>query len=80
MGRHRSGLITTFTKVLKKFFTDTDKNENKGGTTASRRRDPMFHQIKTAASRARDTIVLDAIGAAALMITLVGALYLPGTF
>jgi len=40
----------------------------------------MFHQIKTAASRARDTIVLDAIGAAALMITLVGALYLPGTF
>ena len=40
----------------------------------------MLHQIKIAASRARDTIVLDAIGAAALMITLVGALYLPGTF
>ena len=38
----------------------------------------MLHQIKTAASRARDTIVLDAIGAAALMVTLVGALYLPG--
>jgi hypothetical protein len=38
----------------------------------------MLHQIKTAASRASDTIVVDAIGAAALMIMLVGALYLPG--
>lgn len=40
----------------------------------------MLHQIKTAASRSRATIVGDAIGAAALVVTLVGALYLPGTF
>ncbi|MEI4232900.1 hypothetical protein [Roseovarius sp. D22-M7] len=40
----------------------------------------MFHQIKTAAMQARATIVGDAIGAAALMITLVGALHLPGVF
>lgn len=38
----------------------------------------MLHQIKTAVARAGDTIVVDAIGAAALMIMLVGALYLPG--
>jgi hypothetical protein len=38
----------------------------------------MLHQLKTAASRARATIVGDAIGAAALMIMLIGALYLPG--
>jgi len=40
----------------------------------------MLHQIKTAAIHAQDTIVGDAIGAAALMVTLVGALYLPGMF
>jgi hypothetical protein len=40
----------------------------------------MLHQIRTAALRARNTIVSDAIGAAALMIMLVGALYLPGVF
>jgi len=40
----------------------------------------MLHQIWMAAFRARETIVGDAIGAAALMITLVGALYLPGAF
>jgi len=38
----------------------------------------MFHQIKIAALRAQDTIVGDAIGAVALMVTLVAALYLPG--
>lgn len=38
----------------------------------------MLHQIKTTATRAQDTIVGDAIGALALMVTLVGALYLPG--
>lgn len=40
----------------------------------------MLHQMKVAALRARDTIVEDVIGAAALVITLVGALYLPGAF
>ncbi len=38
----------------------------------------MLHQITAAARRAQDTIVGDAIGALALMVTLVGALYLPG--
>ncbi|MGM0661580.1 MAG: hypothetical protein ACQEUH_10435 [Pseudomonadota bacterium] len=40
----------------------------------------MLHHLRAAASRARATIVSDAIGAAALMVMLVGALYLPGTF
>ncbi|MDT8328301.1 MAG: hypothetical protein RQ750_13100 [Roseovarius sp.] len=40
----------------------------------------MLHQIKTAAARSQDTLLADALGAAALMTTLVGALYLPGLF
>ncbi len=40
----------------------------------------MLHQIKTVATRSQDTLLADALGAAALMITLVGALYLPGLF
>lgn len=38
----------------------------------------MMHQIKTAAIRSSETILGDAIGAAALVVMLVGALYLPG--
>lgn len=38
----------------------------------------MMNQIKTAASRSRDTLMGDFIGAAALMVTLIGGLYLPG--
>ncbi|WP_300547109.1 hypothetical protein [Roseovarius sp.] len=38
----------------------------------------MLHQIKSAATRSQDTLLGDALGAVALMITLVGALYLPG--
>ncbi len=38
----------------------------------------MMHQIKTAAIRSRETLLGDAIGAAALMVMLLGALYLPG--
>lgn len=37
-----------------------------------------MHQIKTAAIRSSETILGDAIGAAALVVMLVGALYLPG--
>ncbi|WP_281272578.1 hypothetical protein [Roseovarius spongiae] len=38
----------------------------------------MFRQIKTAAARSNDTLLGDAIGGAALMVTLVVGLYLPG--
>lgn len=38
----------------------------------------MLSQIKTAATRSSDTLLGDFIGAAALMVTLVGGLYLPG--
>jgi len=38
----------------------------------------MIRQIKDAAIRSQSTLLGDAIGAAALMITLVGGLYLPG--
>lgn len=38
----------------------------------------MLHQMRTAAIRAQETIIGDALGALALLVTLVGALYLPG--
>ncbi|MFD1156993.1 hypothetical protein [Roseovarius aestuarii] len=38
----------------------------------------MINQLKTAAIRSSSTLLGDAIGAAALMVMLVGALYLPG--
>lgn len=38
----------------------------------------MLSQIKTAARRSSDTLLGDFIGAAALSIILIGALYLPG--
>ncbi len=37
----------------------------------------MFHQIKAAVARSNDTLMGDAIGGAALMVMLVGGLYLP---
>jgi hypothetical protein len=40
----------------------------------------MFHQIKTAAIRSRETLLQDLAGGAALMVTLVAGLYLPGMF
>ncbi len=38
----------------------------------------MFAQIKTAVTRSQETLLGDAIGAAALMVTLIAGLYLPG--
>ncbi len=38
----------------------------------------MLDQIITVARRTRGTLVQDAVGAASLMLMLVGALYLPG--
>ena len=38
----------------------------------------MLRQIKTAAARSNDTLLGDAVGGAALVIMLVGGLYLPG--
>ena len=38
----------------------------------------MLQQIKTTAQRSRDTLMGDLIGGAALMVMLLGALYLPG--
>ncbi|MEB8386254.1 hypothetical protein OO012_03355 [Rhodobacteraceae bacterium KMM 6894] len=40
----------------------------------------MLHQIKTTAARSHDTLLGDAMGAAALMVMLIGGLYLPGLF
>ena len=40
----------------------------------------MLSQIKAAASRSRDSLMSDLVGGAALMVTLVGGLYLPGLF
>ncbi len=38
----------------------------------------MIQQIKSAATRSRDTLLGDAIGMAALMVMLVAGLFLPG--
>ena len=38
----------------------------------------MLHQIKTTAIRSRDTLMGDLIGGAALMVTLLAGLHLPG--
>lgn len=38
----------------------------------------MLDQIKTAATRSRETLLGDLIGGAALMVALLGGLYLPG--
>ncbi|SEK92922.1 hypothetical protein SAMN05421666_3114 [Roseovarius nanhaiticus] len=38
----------------------------------------MLHQIKTAAARSQETLLADALGAAALVILLMGCLYMPG--
>ncbi len=38
----------------------------------------MLRQIKTTAARSSDTLLGDFLGAAALMVTLVVGLYLPG--
>ena len=40
----------------------------------------MLHQIKTVAERSRDTLLGDFVGGAALMVTLLAGLYLPGLF
>lgn len=37
----------------------------------------MFTEIKSALSRSSDTLAQDALGAAALVVMLIGALYLP---
>ena len=38
----------------------------------------MFKQIKAVVARSQDTLIYDALGAVALMTTLVVGLYLPG--
>ncbi|MEM6589023.1 MAG: hypothetical protein AAF641_11295 [Pseudomonadota bacterium] len=40
----------------------------------------MSKHIKTITARTQDTLIGDLIGGAALMVTLVGGLYLPGVF
>ena len=38
----------------------------------------MIDQIKTAAARSQDTLLGDALGMAALVVLLMGCLYMPG--
>jgi len=40
----------------------------------------MFRQIKVTAIRSSDTLLGDFLGAAALMVTLIAGLWLPGMF
>ncbi|HHI71666.1 MAG TPA: hypothetical protein ENJ91_11730 [Rhodobacteraceae bacterium] len=48
--------------------------------TQNERGQQMFNEIKYACLRSRETLVQDAAGAAALVVMLIAALYLPGTF
>ena len=52
--------------------TNKKQKEQRSRVTA------MLNQIKLAARESRETLLGDFIGAAALMVTLVGGLYLPG--
>ena len=68
-----------FTNVHKKFFTDCFQYENKEATNEFMpRSQKMLNEIKSVIARSQDTLLQDAAGAAALMVILVGGLYLPG--
>ncbi len=60
-------------QTLSKMRTNKNKLETK-----IEKEPTMIRLIKTAATRSSDTLLGDAFGAAALMVMLVGALYLPG--
>jgi hypothetical protein len=65
-----------FQNVLKKFFTNLTKNENK---VATNREVPMstLSELLSAATRTRHTLINDTVGAAALVVILVTGLHLP---
>ena len=65
-----------FANVLKKFFTASVENENKGATKTEA---PMttFKTLKSIALRSQDTLLQDAVGAAALVVMLVVGLHVP---
>jgi len=65
-----------FANVLKKFFTWGGENENKGATKTEALMTTL-KTLKSIATRSQDTLVQDAIGAAALVVILVVGLYLP---
>jgi hypothetical protein len=69
-----------FANVLKKFFTGGRQNENKEATRYQRKEQTMFRQIKATAIRSSDTLLGDFLGAAALMVTLIAGLWVPGLF
>ena len=64
-----------FANILKKFFTWTGKNENKGATTGNI---DMLTEMKNVVTRSSSTLLQDAAGAAALVLMLVIGLNLPG--
>jgi hypothetical protein len=65
-----------FANVLKKFFTDGKENENKGATDTEFTM-TTIKSLKSIATRAQDTLLQDAVGAAALLVMLVVSLHLP---
>lgn len=69
-----------FTKVLKKFFTDSVQYENKRATELNAligEDREMLNDILNTARRAPAAFLQDLFGAAALVVLLVGSLYLP---
>jgi hypothetical protein len=69
-----------FSFVLKKFFTSRRENENKGATDTSRQEPAMIATLRNTARRNAHTLAEDALGAVALIVTLVAGLHLPMVF
>lgn len=76
-----------FANVLKKFFTECVRSENKGSTNTaecdqqtqdSPEARVMIEQIRNTFQHSPTTLLQDAVGAAALIVMLVVALHLPG--
>lgn len=69
-----------FTNVLKKFFTERFRYENKVATEIKQGPPPMLNDLKATVSRNPMTLVKDAAGAVSLVLILVMGLHLPGLY
>jgi hypothetical protein len=71
----RCELHVLFTNVLKKFFTNGFRNENKEATETEM---TMLNDIKTILTNSRATLVEDSLGLIALFTLLLVGLHLSG--
>jgi len=67
-----------FSNVLKKFFTLTSENENKGATRAAGKEVKMARKIKNTWTRIERDPITDVIGGVWLVTLLLSLPHLPG--